>query len=101
MTPNDLAALRRELGINQSEMAERIGMRLRAYQDIEGGLSKLRPIHVAAAERAALALAVERRSPMLAPASIRSQALDLVALIRGEEGEKLLVIETKTAKSAK
>ncbi len=47
-------------------------------------MSKVRPIHAAAAERAALTLAVERGNPMLAPASVRRQAPELARLITGE-----------------
>lgn len=79
----DLVALRKSLVLTQTEMADRVGLGLRAYQELEGGNSKLRPIHVAAAERVALAVAVERKEPMLAPASIRSQALDLAQMLRG------------------
>ncbi len=84
MTLVELGALRASLDLTQTGMAKHLGMSLRAYQDIEGGVSKLRLIHVAAVERAALALAVERGNPMLAPASIRQQALDLARLITGE-----------------
>ena len=84
MTVEGFTALRKQLGLTQTEMAGRIGLSMRAYQDIEAGTSKLRPIHVAAAERAALALAVARSDPMLAPASIRRQALDLARMITGE-----------------
>jgi transcriptional regulator with XRE-family HTH domain len=83
MSADQLITLRRSLDLTQAEMADRIGLGLRAYQDIEGGASKCRPIHVAAAERAALTLAVERGNPMLAPAEIRRQALDLARLITG------------------
>ena len=84
MTPAELVALRNSLALTQAEMAERMGLGARAYQDIEGGVSKVRPIHVAAAERAALTLAVERGNPMLAPATVRRQALELARLITGE-----------------
>lgn len=84
MKPADLKALRITLGLTQAEMAERIGLGSRAYQALEAGEAAIRPIHINAAERAALAIAVERRQPMLAPANIRSEALDLVALLRGE-----------------
>jgi len=83
MTSEELIAFRDLLGLTQTAMAERIGLGLRAYQDIEGGASKLRPIHVAAAERAGLALAVERRNPMLAPVAVRREALELARLIAG------------------
>lgn len=83
MTAAELVALRKRLDLTQAGMAERVGLSLRAYQDIEASVSKLRPIHAHAAERAALALAVERADPMLAPAVVRRQALDLARLITG------------------
>ena len=83
MSPADLAALRDKLGITQTDMAQRVGLGLRVYQDIEGGVSKVRPIHFAAAERAALGLAVEKGDPMLAPVGVRRQALELASLIAG------------------
>ena len=61
-----------------------MGLSTRALQYIESGQSKVRLIHVAAAERAALALAVERGNPMLATANVRRQALELVRLITGQ-----------------
>ena len=84
MTVQDLVTLRKALGLTQTEMAHQLGMAMRSYQDIEAGASKLRPVHALAVERAALALAVERGNPMLAPASVRRQALDLARLITGE-----------------
>ena len=84
MTPAEIIALRRSLALKQAEMAERMGLSMRALQDIEGGISKVRQIHVAAAERAALTLAVERGNPMLATANVRRQALELVRLITGQ-----------------
>jgi transcriptional regulator with XRE-family HTH domain len=84
MKPADLKALRNTLDLNQADMATRMGLGARAYQALEAGESAIRPIHVNAAERAALAIAVERRQPMLAPASIRREALDLAAMLRGE-----------------
>ena len=81
MILEDFVGHRKTLGLTQTEMAGRIGLSLRAYQDIEAGVSKLRPIHVAAAERVALALAVERGDPMLAPAGVRRQALELARLM--------------------
>jgi hypothetical protein len=61
-------------------MAERLGMALRGYQDIESGESKYRFIHRLAAERVALALAVDRGAPDLAPISLREDAIELVRL---------------------
>lgn len=80
----DIIALRKRLGWTQAQMAERIGIGLRAWQIIEGDPSKLRTMHVHAVERAALAAAVEQGDPMLAPASVRKQALDLARMITGD-----------------
>lgn len=82
MTAAELTALRRGLGLTQTEMADRMGLSMRAYQAVEaddGGAVKVR--HAAMAERVALTVAVERRNPMLAPATIRREALDLARLI--------------------
>lgn len=82
----DLIALRKSLGLTQTQMAERIGLKLRSYQDLEGDRAAIRDIHMRAAERAALDVAVERGNPMLAPASIRRSALLLAGMIWGSDG---------------
>lgn len=76
----DLVDLRNSLHVTQQEMAERLGMALRSYQDIEAGKSKYRFIHRLAAERAALALAVDKGTPELAPIAVREDALELIRL---------------------
>jgi transcriptional regulator with XRE-family HTH domain len=78
-----LFAIRKPLGLSQAEMAHRMGMKLRAYSDLETGARETRQIHVNAAERVALAVAVERGNPMLAPAEVRKQALEVARLITG------------------
>lgn len=85
MNPAELVALRKALDLTQAGLAELIGFSLRAVQDLEGGKSQIRPIHVLALERVAEKLAVTEKNPMLAPAAVRRDALDLAALIRGEE----------------
>jgi transcriptional regulator with XRE-family HTH domain len=76
----DLINLRKDLHLTQQEMAERLGMALRAYQEIEAGESKYRFIHRLAAERVALELAVDRGAPDLAPIPVREDAIELVRL---------------------
>jgi len=76
-----LLELRNSLGLTQTEFANRMGVSFRAYQDLEAGISKLRPVHVMAAERAALAYAVETEQPMLAPAGVRRDAVKLAKLL--------------------
>lgn len=85
--PNDddadrlhITEIRKRLGLKQSEMAERLGMGLRAYSDLENGVSKTRPIHVLAAERISLRVATERQDASLAAYSV---VQDARAIIRG------------------
>ena len=84
MNVADLKTFRERAGLKQVEMAELVGMSLRAYQDVETGVSGFRAVHVAAVERVSLRLAVERKDIGLALPSIRRDALDLAALIRGD-----------------
>ncbi len=74
----DLISLRKDLGLTQQGMADQLGMALRAYQGIEAGESEYRFIHRLAAERVALMVAVDKKDPMMAPAPLRRDALELV-----------------------
>jgi DNA-binding XRE family transcriptional regulator len=76
----DLVELRNSLGLTQQEMADHLDLALRSYQAIEAGESGYRLIHRLAAERVALMLAVDTQRPMLAPAAVRRDAVDLVGL---------------------
>jgi transcriptional regulator with XRE-family HTH domain len=83
MTLDEFIALRKQLGLTQTELGVFFGLKLRTVQDIESGKSPLRPAYALAAERVALALAIERKEPMLAPLSVRREALELARLIAG------------------
>jgi DNA-binding XRE family transcriptional regulator len=74
----DLIELRKELGLTQQEMANQLDMALRSYQAIEAGESEYRFIHRLAAERIALLIAVDKKDAMLAPPSLRRDAIELV-----------------------
>jgi DNA-binding XRE family transcriptional regulator len=76
----DLIDLRNSLGLTQQEMAGHLDLALRSYQAIESGESAYRLIHRLAAERVALMIAVDTQRPMLVPASVRRDAVDLVGL---------------------
>ncbi|WP_370187600.1 helix-turn-helix transcriptional regulator [Bradyrhizobium elkanii] len=78
----DLANLRKEMRLTQQQMADALGMALRAYQSIESGESEYRFIHRLAAERVALMIAADRKEPMLAPSSVRDDAIELVRVGR-------------------
>ena len=74
-------ALRRKLGLSQTAMAERMGLRLRGLQEIESANGTLRLIHSHAAEIVALEEAVRQGDPMLAAGRVRKLALDLARII--------------------
>jgi DNA-binding XRE family transcriptional regulator len=78
-----LMGLRQSLGFTQAEMGQKMGLSGRAYVDVEHGVSKLRLLHINAAERIALGEAVARRDPMLAPPEVRREALEVARLITG------------------
>lgn len=75
---DDLVALRKDLGLTQHEMADRLDMALRAYQAIEAGESDYRLIHRLAAERVALMVAADKKDAQLAPDAVRDDAIELV-----------------------
>jgi len=80
----EMKALRKALNLTQAQMADRLGVTPRGYQDIEGRDGDLKPVHALAVERLALSVAIEKGDPMLAPAAVRREALALAALITGQ-----------------
>jgi transcriptional regulator with XRE-family HTH domain len=74
----DLIELRKDLHLTQQQMADKLDMAPRAYQSIEAGESEYRYIHRLAVERVALQIAADRQDPMLAPAPLRRDAIELV-----------------------
>ena len=76
-----LLRLRNMLGLTQSEMAQRMGLSLRPYQELESNLRKVRSRHVRLAESVALDVAIERKRPELAPANVRNKAIKLARAI--------------------
>ncbi len=76
-----LKRLRKGLGLAQPEMARRMGLSLRPYQQLELSADKVRRRHVRLAESVALDIAIERQDPELVPESIREKAIDLARLI--------------------
>src|SRR5258707_7169404 len=75
---DDLIRLRKDTGLTQQQMADALDMALRSYQSIEAGESEYRFIHRLAAERVALAMAADKKAPMLAPQPVRDDAIELV-----------------------
>jgi transcriptional regulator with XRE-family HTH domain len=94
----DLIALRKDLGLTQQQMADELDMALRAYQSIEAGESEYRFIHRLAAERVALAIAADKKAPMLAPQPVKDDAIELVrvGLITGGPSFRKVRAQTET-----
>ena len=76
-----LKPFRKALGLGQSEMADRMGLSLRPYQQLELSPDKVRRRHIRLAESVALDIAIERKDPELAPDAIREKAMELARLI--------------------
>ena len=76
-----LPRLRKTLGLAQSEMARRMGLSIRPYQELEANIRKVRNRHVRLAESVALDVAIETRCPELAPANVRNKAIKLARVI--------------------
>ena len=55
----DLLIQRAAIRFTQAQMAKAMGVPLRTYEDLEGGRSKIRPIHMKAAAFAAIAYYAE------------------------------------------
>jgi transcriptional regulator with XRE-family HTH domain len=81
MTIDELISLRKNAKLSQAEMAAGIGLRLRAYSDLEAAKVALQERHARAAERFLLALAVARQDPMLAPRNVRQDAIALARML--------------------
>lgn len=85
MTGDDLQALRKSVGLTQAEMARMIGLTLRPYIEVEHkGAEEIRKLHRLAVERVVLHIAAERGDPMLAPASVRRDAVTLTKIFAGK-----------------
>jgi len=76
-----LVGLRKALRIGQSEMAERMGLSLRPYQELESQTRRVRPRHIRLAESVALDVAIEQRNFDLAPDSVRKKVIKLALIL--------------------
>ena len=72
-----LLQLRTALDLPQAEMARRMGLSLRPYQELESKTRTIRGRHIRLAELVALEVAVENDDPELAPKDIRRVAIKL------------------------
>jgi transcriptional regulator with XRE-family HTH domain len=76
-----LVKLRKQLGLIQPEMARRMGLSLRPYQELESRTRKIRLRHILLAQFVALDVAIEKQDAELAPAAVREKAAALVQLM--------------------
>lgn len=67
-----LKEFRQTLDVTQAQMAEAMGMPLRSYQDIEAGINPVRPIHVKAAQFAAIVFASNGRGRDVLPIELQT-----------------------------
>ena len=80
-----LKPFRKALGLAQSEMANRMGLSLRPYQQLELSPDKVRRRHIRLAESVALDRAIEEEDPKLAPANVQRKAIKLARLVIGKD----------------
>jgi transcriptional regulator with XRE-family HTH domain len=73
--------LRKTLGLGQAEMAERMGLSLRPYQELEKETRPVRPRHIRLAESVALDVAIEKQNLSLAPDNVREKVLKLALML--------------------
>lgn len=82
--PNEdfsLTKLRKSLGLRQSAMAERMGLSLRPYQELESEDRRVRPRHIRLAESVALDIAIEKDDLKFAPENVRKKAIKLALML--------------------
>jgi transcriptional regulator with XRE-family HTH domain len=76
-----LIELRGALGLGQSEMAQRMGLSLRPYQELESTARRVRSRHIRLAESVALDIAIEKENLELAPANVRKKVVKLALML--------------------
>jgi tRNA(fMet)-specific endonuclease VapC len=76
-----LIQLRKSLGLGQSEMATRMGLSLRPYQELESKARNIRRRHIVLAESVALDIAIEKENLELAPDTVRKKMIKLALML--------------------
>jgi transcriptional regulator with XRE-family HTH domain len=76
-----LAVRRNALKLTQSEMANRLGLSLRAYQDLEKSVDPIRPAYKLAVDMISMREAVRREDASLASEAALVHALHLAQLV--------------------
>jgi transcriptional regulator with XRE-family HTH domain len=75
------ASLRKTLGLGQFEMAERMGLTLRPYQELEKATRPVKPRHIRLAESVVLDVAIEKQNLSLLPGNVREKVLKLALML--------------------
>ena len=73
--PFNLPALRGKLGLDQAQMAERMGLDARDYVELERSPEKIQRRHAMLAHLVSLDVAIERGQPNLATTTMREKIL--------------------------
>ena len=73
--PFNLPALRGKLGLDQAQMAERMGLDAQDYLDLEASPENVQRRHTMLAHLASLDVAIERGQPSLASTTMREKIL--------------------------
>ena len=73
--PFNLSALRGKLGLDQAQMAERMGLDAPVYVELEASPEKVQRHHAMLAHLASLDVAIERGRPGLASTTMREKIL--------------------------
>jgi len=79
---NEIVALQVKANVTQAQMATAMGIPLRTYEDIVAGRSKLRAIHIQAAEYALLEMARERGDISILTPALADLVLDLAKILK-------------------
>jgi len=90
----NMREIRVGLGLSLDDMVKHLGMTREGYRRVEVGISSKSdlPLYRLAVERVALAIAAEKRAPMLAPASVRNDAKNLMDAFTGTDERVTLEI---------
>jgi transcriptional regulator with XRE-family HTH domain len=76
-----LIRLRKVLGLRQSEMATRMGLSLRPYQQLEASARSVRNRHMRLAESVAVDVALEKKDMSLVPDKVRKKIIAAASIL--------------------
>lgn len=82
MNGPEMLAARKLAKLSQAETAAELGISTRNYQRFEGA-DTVPPNIALGMERLLMRVALEKKNPMIAPVNVRSDALELAAMIKG------------------